>query len=91
MDWVVTGEGCSDLQTLNGKLPFKIAPAAREAGVKSALLSGSVEQSAYPALEECFDLVISAKPDGMETKEAMSRASSLLKKAAIRFAETISR
>ncbi len=90
-DWVVTGEGCSDLQTLNGKLPFKIALAAREAGVKSALLSGSVEQSACPALQDRFDLVISAKPDGMETEEAMAQAVSLLTKAAIRVAETISR
>ncbi|MCF7822399.1 MAG: glycerate kinase [Mariprofundaceae bacterium] len=86
-DWVITGEGCSDAQTLQGKLPFKIALAAREANVKTALLSGSVEHSACPALEACFDLVISAKPDGMESEEAMLQASSLLKKAAIRFTE----
>jgi glycerate kinase len=90
VDWVVTGEGCSDLQTLNGKLPFKIALAAREAGVKSALLSGSVEQRAYPALQDRFDLVISAKPDGLSAEKAMPQAISLLKRAAIRFAAKIS-
>jgi glycerate kinase len=90
MDWVVTGEGCSDAQTLQGKLPFKIALAAREAGVKSALLSGSIEQRAYPALQDRFDLVISAKPDGLSAEKAMPQAISLLKRAAIRFAAKIS-
>lgn len=90
-DWVITGEGCSDAQTLQGKLPMKVAEVAREVAVKSALLSGSVEQSAYPALEEYFDLVISAKSDALSVEEAILQAEFLLTEAAAIFAERVKR
>ena len=80
-DWVMTGEGRSDAQTLQGKLPLKVAQAARSAGAKVALVSGSVDQGALSHLEQEFDLVISAKPDGMDVEQAMGQAESLLAKA----------
>jgi len=42
-DWLVTGEGASDAQTLQGKIPLRLAREARWAGKKVALISGSVE------------------------------------------------
>jgi len=77
-DWVITGEGCSDAQTLQGKLPLKVAQAARGAGAKVALISGSVDQGVLSELEHEFDLVISEKPDGMGVEQAMDQAESLL-------------
>jgi len=80
-DWVITGEGCSDAQTLQGKLPLKVAQAARESGAKAALISGTIDLKVRPELEKVFDLVISAKPDGMDVEQAVAQAESLLIKA----------
>ncbi|MBV8049174.1 MAG: glycerate kinase [Paludibacterium sp.] len=52
-DWVLTGEGRSDAQTLAGKAPWEVARRARAAGVPVSLLSGGVE--ALPALSAAFD------------------------------------
>ncbi|MCL6636468.1 MAG: glycerate kinase [Alicyclobacillus sp.] len=41
-DWVITGEGCSDSQTLRGKVPYWVAWYARQAGARPVLLSGSL-------------------------------------------------
>lgn len=42
-DLLITGEGRSDSQTLNGKLPAVMAELASEAGVPALLCSGAVE------------------------------------------------
>lgn len=78
VDWVITGEGCSDLQTLNGKLPMVVADEAKKAGVSVALLSGSIESDALKPLSERFDIAISAKPVGMSNDEAKLQAEALL-------------
>jgi len=91
VDWVVTGEGCSDLQTLQGKLPMKVAEAARERGVKVALLSGSVDQKALPELGRVFDVVISAAPGEVATETAMQHAGRYLAEGARRVAERMKR
>ena len=41
-DLLITGEGCSDSQTVNGKLCAVVAEAAKKAGVPAVLLSGAV-------------------------------------------------
>lgn len=41
-DWVITGEGQSDYQTLFGKAPFFVAKMAKECGVPTILISGSL-------------------------------------------------
>lgn len=80
-DWVITGEGRSDAQTLHGKLPLKVAEMARSAGVKVALLSGSLDKSVLVELEKRFDLVIGAQPDGMSADQAMEQAEKMLSDA----------
>ncbi|TDR82235.1 glycerate kinase [Paludibacterium purpuratum] len=52
-DWVLTGEGRTDAQTLGGKAPLEVSRRARLAGVPVSLLSGSVES--LPALTAEFD------------------------------------
>jgi len=81
VDWVITGEGRSDTQTLHGKLPIKVARAARESGTKAALISGAVDEAALPELEKEFDLIIAAQPDGMADDQAMRQAEGLLSDA----------
>jgi glycerate kinase len=85
-DWVITGEGRSDSQTLNGKLPMVVATAARKHGIKVALISGDIEPS--PLLARAFDAVIPARPAGMPFHVAMYNAEELLRKAATLWADS---
>ncbi|WP_337103790.1 glycerate kinase family protein [Paenibacillus sp. YIM B09110] len=58
-DWVITGEGRSDGQTLYGKLPLHIAQLARESGTKAILLSGSLgpdSERLAPYFAGCFSI-----------------------------------
>jgi len=79
--WVITGEGRSDAQTLQGKLPLKVAQAARSAGAKVALISGAVDEAVRPELEKEFDLVIGVSPDAMAVEQALQCAEALLSRA----------
>jgi len=88
VDWVVTGEGRSDAQTLQSKLPYKVAQAARRDDVSVALISGEV--SDRQLLETFFDHAVSAKPEGVPIIEAMQQAEYYLTQAAAGWARYIS-
>ena len=51
-DWVFTGEGSIDVQTLRGKTPWGVARAARDAGVPVVMFGGRITADARPLLEE---------------------------------------
>jgi glycerate kinase len=65
-DWVITGEGRSERQTLLAKAPFVVAQHAAARGVPVTLLSGAVDATSLPLLGPhfagCFGL-----PDGPST------------------------
>ncbi|WP_174875762.1 glycerate kinase [Vogesella oryzae] len=79
-DWVITGEGRSDSQTLHGKAPALVAQLAREAGVPVSLLSGAVEDN--PVLAACFDGCFSLCPQPATLAEAMQHAAIWLARVA---------
>lgn len=54
-DWMITGEGRTDSQTLGGKAPAIAARMGREAGVPVTLISGSVDRASLPALNALFE------------------------------------
>ncbi|GCL70877.1 MULTISPECIES: glycerate kinase [Paenibacillus] len=59
-DWVMTGEGRSDGQTLFGKLPYHVAQLAKEAGKEAILISGSLgdgSERLTPHFAGCFSVV----------------------------------
>jgi glycerate kinase len=59
-DWVFTGEGRSDSQTLFGKLPVHVARLAKRSGAKAVLISGSLGADAGELNREfvaCFSAV----------------------------------
>lgn len=85
-DWVITGEGRSDRQSLHGKLPVRVAAMARKHGVKAALLSGAVDADARALLEAVFDLVDGAASSDMPSCDAVSSAKPLLFKASRKLA-----
>ncbi|MFC5469892.1 glycerate kinase [Cohnella suwonensis] len=76
-DWVVTGEGRSDGQSIYGKLPFHVASVARQCGAKALLISGSLGQDwqlLQPYFTGCFATV--TEPSDLRT--CMDRAEALL-------------
>jgi len=87
VDWVVTGEGLSDAQTMLGKLPYVVAKAAYKAGVRVALISGDVSNKA--ALLECFDAGVAARPSGVSDSEAMRHADRYLSAAAAGWVDSL--
>lgn len=62
-DWVISGEGRSDAQTLQGKLPCQVLKAAKVAGCRTALISGSLDASVMAELLMLADHVLAAGED----------------------------
>jgi glycerate kinase len=54
-EWLITGEGRSDRQTLLGKAPLVAARHAKAHGVPATLLSGAIERKDLPELSSVFD------------------------------------
>ena len=81
-DWLITGEGRSDVQTLHGKAPFIAALRARQAGVPASLLSGGIDRAALAALQTsfsgCFSIVFGPLP----LQDAIDNAATLLRDSA---------
>jgi glycerate kinase len=75
-DFVITGEGRIDAQTLHGKGPMGVALMAREFGKPVAAIAGIIE--ARKALAPHFDHLIQVKPDTMPIAEAIQKARELL-------------
>ncbi len=93
-DWLITGEGRSDAQTLLGKTPFAAAKIAREHGnktLKATLISGGVDGTALAELNSvfnggCFSIV----PGPMTLDQAVIRAPELIANAAEQIARIAS-
>jgi glycerate kinase len=75
-DWVLTGEGQSDAQTLLGKAPALLAKRAREHQVPVSLLSGAIDSS--PMLDETSDGCFSIMNRPESLRYAMDNAHALL-------------
>ncbi|MDR5738434.1 glycerate kinase [Caballeronia sp. LZ016] len=77
-NWLITGEGRSDVQTLHGKAPFIACKHARAAGVTASLLSGAVDSAALPRLSQFFSGCFSPAPGPITLDVAIRDAARLL-------------
>jgi glycerate kinase len=77
---VITGEGCSDEQTLCGKLCAVTAAYAAAEGVSAVLVSGAVKGD-IPALGKVFSGVFSISPGAVSLEEAMANTAENLRLA----------
>lgn len=69
-DFIVTGEGKSDLQTLSGKVPCGVL--RRIHNVSVMLVSGRIED--FPALQEAgFSQIIQVSPENLSDEEATQK------------------
>jgi len=69
-DLVITGEGCSDFQTLKGKTASGVLARARAKGVPVALVSGAI-RDAQLLREGGFDLIKAVTPEDLPLSQAL--------------------
>jgi glycerate kinase len=84
-DWVITGEGSFDRQSLSGKVISGILKMARQTNTRVAVIAGQVNipQAEYSKLG--ISVAIPAKPDDMPLDKALRESRTLLASAAERF------
>lgn len=85
-DFIVTGEGSFDKQSLFGKLPMAIA--ARSGGKPVAIVAGRLDMTAEEIKNAGFFSAEQASPTGLSFEEIKKRCESDLLSAAIRMATT---
>lgn len=86
-DWVITGEGCLDEQSFQGKVVGEVARLARRQPVKLAVLSGRVLLEPGRCREAGLVLCEQTMTRGMSIETAMERAELLLATATERLVD----
>ncbi len=81
-DLIVTGEGCIDSQSLNGKAVMGVGDRALKAGIPAVALCGCTGDGYDGIFGHGIKKVWTTKPLDMKTDEAMERAEELYLKAA---------
>lgn len=87
-DWVITGEGKFDEQSLQGKVVSGVSRLARAAGAKVAVLAGQVRLPASTYRTAGIAAAESCKTETTTLEEALTNAEALLAQATARLAET---
>jgi glycerate kinase len=77
-DWLITGEGRSDAQSLHGKAPYVASVYAQQAQVPTTLLSGAIDAQALDALSQHFAGCFSLTAGPMTLQECVANAPALL-------------
>lgn len=81
-DWVITGEGSFDSQSLYGKVVSGVLKMARQSNTQVAVLAGQVHLSEDLWRENGIAAAIAAKPDEMPLDYALKNSRTLLFAAA---------
>ncbi|WP_102143572.1 glycerate kinase [Mycobacterium hubeiense] len=84
-DWVFTGEGGVDAQTMLGKTPFGVAQLASRQGAHVVIFGGRVAPDATVLLDHGVDRLVAITPDGTPIDEALRRGPQALEQAAAEF------
>lgn len=85
-DWVITGEGCFDAQSLCGKVISGIADAAARAGTRVAVIAGQVALARHEYRRRGIVEALACKTEGMSVEYAIAKAERLLENATRAFA-----
>lgn len=90
-DWLITGEGKTDHQTLLGKLPITLSSLARSHGVRTILISGSLDTdvATLETLDQHFDALFAIPNRPMTLEEAIRESRTLLAHTARNIARLI--
>jgi glycerate kinase len=85
-DLVVTGEGRADAQSAYGKLTQAVTHAARDGGVRAAMIVGGTAPGYEALLSQGVEAIEVSTPEGMPLADAMRNAELLIEEAAARLA-----
>jgi glycerate kinase len=77
-NWVITGEGRTDAQTLLGKTPLVVARRSAAMGVPATLISGGIDRTALPELSRHFAGCFSLTDGPMTLEDCIANAARLL-------------
>lgn len=86
-DWIITGEGCFDRQSLFGKVISGIAKIARKTKVHMAVIAGDVRLSKNEYQKIGIVTALSCTPNGMAIDEAIRKSRTLIREAAEKFVQ----
>ena len=84
-DWVVTGEGCFDRQSLYGKVVSGVAEVAVKSDTNVAVVAGQVNLSEQEYQKLGIRTAISCKPENISLESSLQNSKELLRLAAERF------
>ncbi len=85
-DWVITGEGSFDRQSLYGKVVSGVLKTARQSNTRLAVLAGQVDIPPQEYKKIGIDVAISCRDENMSLDYALKNSHELLYSAAQRFA-----
>jgi glycerate kinase len=88
-DWVLTGEGSVDAQTVMGKTPFGVAQVAVRAGARVAIFAGRVAPDASVLLGHGVERLIAITADGTPLEQALREGAQSLTRATVDFCREI--
>ena len=85
-DWVITGEGCYDEQSLRGKVISGVSRVAKETNTKVGVIAGQVRLPVEKYRAAGVETAVACMGSGMKLEFALANAETLLDRAAQRFA-----
>lgn len=71
INWLITGEGSLDEQTLEGKAPMGVASLAKKYGIPVIGIAGSVPLQPSPKLLDYFDVLLPISHEAMSLGDAI--------------------
>ncbi len=80
-DWVFTGEGSVDAQTMMGKTPFGVAQIASRTHTRVVIFAGRVAPDASILLEHGVDQLVAITAEGTPIEEALRNGAQSLARA----------
>lgn len=86
-DWVITGEGSFDRQSLHGKVVSGILTLAKQSDTRVAVLAGQVKIAPDEYRKLGIEAALASKPDDMPLADALKNSRELLFAAAKRLAQ----
>lgn len=84
-EWVFTGEGGVDAQTLMGKTPFGVAQVAARTGTRVVIFAGRVGDDASVLLDHGVDAIVGITEPGTPLEEALREGPQSLARAVTDF------
>lgn len=82
VNWLITGEGSLDEQTLGGKAPLGVASLAKKYGIPVVGIAGRVPLQPSQALLNHFDVLLPISHEAMSLEDAIAHTESNLRRTA---------